>query len=44
VPLIWLLVAIQTLNGILLPIIPIFMLLLINDKTLVGDPKNSRFY
>jgi Mn2+/Fe2+ NRAMP family transporter len=44
VPLIQLLVAIQTLNGILLPIILVFLLLLINDESLAGDLKNSRFY
>ena len=44
IPLIQLLVAIQTLNGILLPIILIFLLLLINDKRLVGDLGNSRLY
>ncbi len=43
-PHIQLLVAIQTLNGILLPIILVFMLLLINDRRLVGDLKNSRLY
>ena len=34
----------QVLNGILLPIIMIFMLKLINNKNLVGEYKNSRFY
>ena len=43
-PVIQLLVAIQTLNGILLPIILIFMLRLINDRRLVGDLANSRLY
>lgn len=42
VPLIQLLVAIQTLNGILLPIILVFLLLLINDRRLVGELGNSR--
>lgn len=44
VPLIQLLVGIQVLNGILLPIILVFLLLLINDRRLVGDLKNSRLY
>jgi Mn2+/Fe2+ NRAMP family transporter len=43
-PVIQLLVAIQTLNGILLPIVLIFMLRLINDRRLVGDLANSRLY
>src|SRR3989338_1091820 len=34
----------QVLNGILLPIIMIFMLKLINNKDLVGEYKNSRLY
>ena len=34
----------QVLNGILLPIIIIFMLKLINNKDLVGEYKNSRLY
>jgi Mn2+/Fe2+ NRAMP family transporter len=42
IPVIQLLVMIQALNGILLPIILVFMLLLINDERLVGDLKNSR--
>ena len=36
------LVMIQALNGMLLPIILVFMLLLINDDRLMGDLKNSR--
>ena len=44
VPLIQLLVAIQVLNGILLPIILAFILVLINDQRLVGDLKNTRTY
>jgi Mn2+/Fe2+ NRAMP family transporter len=41
VPLIELLIGIQVLNGILLPIILMFVLLLINDKGLVRDLKNG---
>lgn len=37
-----LLVGVQVLNGILLPIILVFILLLINDKRLTGDLKNNR--
>jgi Mn2+/Fe2+ NRAMP family transporter len=42
VPVMKLLVGVQVLNGILLPIILIFILLLINDKRLTGDLKNTR--
>lgn len=42
VPVMQLLVGVQVLNGILLPIILVFILLLINDKRLTGDLKNSR--
>lgn len=41
-PVIQLLVGVQVLNGILLPIILVFILLLINDKRLTGDLKNTR--
>jgi len=41
-PVIRLLVSVQVLNGILLPIILIFILLLINDKRLTGDLKNTQ--
>ena len=41
-PVMQLLVGVQVLNGILLPIILIFILLLINDKRLTGDLKNTR--
>lgn len=44
VPIFPLLVGIQVLNGVLLPIILIFILLLVNDRNLMGDLKNSRFY
>ena len=42
VPVMQLLVGVQVLNGVLLPIILVFILLLINDKRLTGDLKNSR--
>jgi Mn2+/Fe2+ NRAMP family transporter len=41
-PVIQLLVIIQVLNGLLLPVILVFMLLLINDARLMGNLKNSR--
>ncbi|HLZ26606.1 MAG TPA: Nramp family divalent metal transporter [Chloroflexota bacterium] len=43
-PLIPLLVGIQVLNGMLLPVILIFLLLLINDRRLVGSLKNGLLY
>ncbi|HEV7843455.1 MAG TPA: Nramp family divalent metal transporter [Pyrinomonadaceae bacterium] len=43
-PVIQLLVAVQVLNGILLPIILVFILKLINDKRLMGDLKNTPLY
>jgi Mn2+/Fe2+ NRAMP family transporter len=42
IPVIKLLVGIQVLNGIMLPVILIFILLLINDKRLTGELKNTR--
>jgi len=42
VPIFPLLVGIQVLNGVLLPIILIFILLLINDESLTGTLKNSK--
>jgi Mn2+/Fe2+ NRAMP family transporter len=42
VPVIQLLVGVQVLNGVLLPIILVFILLLINDKRLTGYLKNTR--
>ncbi|MCU1288626.1 MAG: natural resistance-associated macrophage protein [Acidobacteria bacterium] len=42
VPIFPLLVGIQVLNGVLLPIILVFILLLVNDRRLMGDLKNSR--
>lgn len=44
IPIFPLLVGIQVLNGALLPIILVFIMLLINDKRLVGDLANSRTY
>jgi Mn2+/Fe2+ NRAMP family transporter len=44
VPLIPLLVGIQALNGTLLPVILVFLLLLINDRQLTGELRNSRLY
>jgi Mn2+/Fe2+ NRAMP family transporter len=43
-PMISLLVGIQALNGILLPVILVFMLKLINDHRLMGDLANGRVY
>lgn len=42
VPVMQLLVGVQVLNGVLLPIILVFILLLINDKRLTRDLKNNR--
>ena len=42
VPLIAIMYYSQVVNGILLPFILIFMLLLINDKRIMGDYVNSR--
>jgi Mn2+/Fe2+ NRAMP family transporter len=44
VPLFQLLVGVQVLNGILLPVILVFLMLLINDRRLVGDLANSHLY
>ncbi|HEX5499183.1 MAG TPA: divalent metal cation transporter, partial [Thermomicrobiales bacterium] len=41
-PVISLLVWVQALNGVLLPVILSFILLLVNDRDLVGDLANSR--
>jgi NRAMP (natural resistance-associated macrophage protein)-like metal ion transporter len=43
-PLIQLLIGIQVLNGVLLPVILVFLLLLINDRRLVGPLKNGLLY
>ncbi|HZB95558.1 MAG TPA: divalent metal cation transporter, partial [Herpetosiphonaceae bacterium] len=42
VPLIGLLIGVQVLNGILLPIILVFLLLLLNDERLVANLRNGR--
>jgi Mn2+/Fe2+ NRAMP family transporter len=44
VPVFPLLVGIQVLNGVLLPVILVFILLLVNDERLTGDLKNTRLY
>jgi len=44
IPIFPLLVGIQVLNGALLPVILVFIMLLVNDKRLVGDLANSRTY
>jgi Mn2+/Fe2+ NRAMP family transporter len=44
IPIFPLLVGIQVLNGALLPVILFFIMLLINDKRLVGDLANGRIY
>ena len=43
-PVIQWLVAVQVLNGALLPIMFVFILRLINDKGLMGSLKNTRVY
>ncbi|PIU66568.1 MAG: Mn transporter [Armatimonadetes bacterium CG07_land_8_20_14_0_80_40_9] len=44
IPLIWVMLLSQDINGILLPVILIFMLLLINNKRIMGRYTNSRLY
>jgi len=43
-PVIQMLVAVQVLNGVLLPVMLVFILLLINDRRLTGELKNTRLY
>ncbi len=43
-PVVKLLVGIQVLNGALIPVILTFIMLLVNDKRLMGDLRNTRFY
>ncbi|HET9013994.1 MAG TPA: Nramp family divalent metal transporter [Thermomicrobiaceae bacterium] len=43
-PVIQALVWIQVLNGVLLPVILVFILLLVNDRRLMGDLRNTRLY
>jgi Mn2+/Fe2+ NRAMP family transporter len=38
------LLAIQVLNGILLPVILVFIMRLVNDRRLMGNLANTRFY
>ncbi|MCA1588797.1 MAG: Nramp family divalent metal transporter [Acidobacteria bacterium] len=44
IPIFPLLVGIQVLNGVLLPIVLVFILILINNEKLTGDLKNTRTY
>ena len=44
IPIFPLLVGIQVLNGVLLPIILVFILILINNERLTGDLKNTPIY
>jgi NRAMP (natural resistance-associated macrophage protein)-like metal ion transporter len=44
VPVIQLLLWVQVLNGVLLPIVLVFILLLINDKHLTAELRNTRLY
>lgn len=44
VPVVQLLVGVQVLNGVLLPVTLVFLLLLINDRRLVGRLKNGPLY
>ena len=44
IPIFPLLVGIQVLNGVLLPVILVFILILINREKLTGGLKNSRVY
>ena len=42
IPVMQLLVGVQVLNGVLLPIVLVFILLLINDKNLTRELKNTK--
>jgi NRAMP (natural resistance-associated macrophage protein)-like metal ion transporter len=44
VPLIWIMLMSQATNGLLLPFVLIFMLLLVNNKRLMGEHTNTRVY
>lgn len=44
VPLIWIMLISQATNGLLLPFVLIFMLLLVNNKRLMGEYTNSKIY
>lgn len=43
-PVIRMLVAVQVLNGALLPIVLVFILRLVNDERVAGELKNTRTY
>jgi Mn2+/Fe2+ NRAMP family transporter len=43
-PLIQVIVATQFLNGVLLPVVLIFVLRLVNDRELMGDYTNNRLF
>ena len=43
-PLIQVIIATQFLNGILLPIVLVFVLKLVNDRELMGDYTNNRVF
>jgi Mn2+/Fe2+ NRAMP family transporter len=43
-PLLSILYVSQVINGILLPLVLIFMLVIINDKRVMGDYVNSKIY
>jgi Mn2+/Fe2+ NRAMP family transporter len=43
-PLVRAIIASQVINGALLPVVLIFMILLINKRSLMGEWANSRFY
>ena len=44
IPVIDLLVGVSTLNGVLLPILLVFLMILINDRRMVGDLRNGPIY
>jgi Mn2+/Fe2+ NRAMP family transporter len=44
VPVVALLLFVQTVNGVLLPIELVFILLLVNDKAIMGPHTNSRLF
>ena len=44
IPLIKIMLMSQVINGLVLPLILVFMLIIINDKKIMGEYKNSKFY
>ena len=44
IPLIWVMLISQATNGLLLPFVLIFMLILVNNKRLMGKYTNSKLY